>query len=109
VNMKNESGRHGLAEATPAKYLPKFFALYQNFPNPFNPVTTIEFSIVNPQFTILRVYDLLGREVETLVNEVKQPGVYTVPWDASNVPSGVYFYQLRAGAYAESKKLVVLK
>jgi hypothetical protein len=89
--------------------LPTNFALEQNFPNPFNPVTNFQFSIVNRQLTILKVYDLLGREIATLVNEEKQPGTHTVQWDASNVASGVYLYQLKAGAYTETRKLLLLK
>ena len=76
---------------------PTAFALEQNYPNPFNPATTVEFRIQSSEFVSLSVYDLLGREVATLVNEVKQPGVYTVQWDASEVSSGLYIYRLVAG------------
>lgn len=88
--------------------LPRETSLSQNYPNPFNPVTNFEFSIVTSQVTILRVYDLLGREVTTLVNEVKQPGVHTVRWDASGTAGGVYFYRLSAGTFVETKKLLLL-
>lgn len=83
--------------------------LDQNFPNPFNPVTTIEFTIDNCQLTFLMVYDLLGKEVATIVNEVKQPGAYSIQWDAGNLPSGVYVYRLWSGGFVESKKLLLLK
>ncbi len=85
------------------------FTLEQNYPNPFNPSTTIRFSVVDPQFTTLRVYDVLGREVAVLVNEVEQPGQYTVQFNAANLSSGIYFYTLRAGSFVETKKLTVMK
>ncbi len=89
--------------------IPIGYKLEQNYPNPFNPVTNFQFSIANCQLTILKVYDVLGREVATLVNEVKQPGEYTAIWDAANVPSGIYFYRLIAGSYIETKKLLLLR
>jgi hypothetical protein len=92
-----------------AENLPQQFGLQQNYPNPFNPVTNFQVSIVNRQLTILKVYDVLGREVATLVNEVKQPGTYTVQWDGSGVTSGVYFYRMTAGGFVDLKKLLLLK
>jgi hypothetical protein len=89
--------------------LPTTFELSQNYPNPFNPGTNFQFSIANRRLTILKVYDVLGREVATLVNEVKQPGTYTVQWDASRQASGVYFYQLSAGSFVDTKKFVLVK
>ena len=88
---------------------PKLFHLSQNYPNPFNPVTSFQFTIDKCQLTILKVYDLLGQEVATLVNEVKQPGDYSVRFDASTLASGIYFYRLMAGGYVAVKKLVVMK
>src|SRR5207249_4892558 len=88
---------------------PGRFSLEQNYPNPFNPTTTIQFSIDNPQLTILKVFDVLGREVITLVNERLGPGKYTVQWDANAVASGVYFCSLRTGWGTLSKKLLLLK
>jgi hypothetical protein len=88
---------------------PVEFALLQNFPNPFNPTTTIQFSIVNPKFTIVKVYDILGREVATLVNGRKEPGTYQVTFDARGLASGVYLYRLTAGSYVDVKKLIVMK
>ena len=85
------------------------FALHQNYPNPFNPSTTIQFTIVNRQLTIVKVYDVMGREVATLVNEVKEPGTYTVQFSGSGLASGVYFYRLQAGTYVETRKLLLLK
>jgi hypothetical protein len=89
--------------------IPSKFALKQNYPNPFNPTTTFQFSIPVSQMTTLKVYDILGREIATLVNEVKSPGTYSVQWDASKLSSGVYMYTLRSGNEFQSKKLVLLK
>jgi hypothetical protein len=88
---------------------PQEFSLDQNYPNPFNPVTNFTLSIANPQLTVLRVYDMLGREVATLVNEVKQPGTYTVQWDASRQASGVYFYRLQAGQFSAVRKMLLMR
>jgi len=87
--------------------VPDRFHLYQNYPNPFNPVTQIRFEVGGLRFVSLRVYDVLGREVATLVNEVKEPGVYSVAWDARELSSGVYFYRLTAGRFVETKKLLL--
>jgi hypothetical protein len=88
---------------------PHAYGLEQNFPNPFNPSTSIRFAIVHRQLTIVKVYDILGRDVTTLVNEVKEPGTYSVQLDASSLASGVYFYRLTAGQYVECRKMVVMK
>jgi aminopeptidase N len=88
---------------------PVTFQLFQNFPNPFNPTTNIQFSISSRQLTILKVYDVLGREVGTLLNETKQPGTYTVQFDARALASGVYWCRLYAGGLVDTKKLVVLR
>jgi hypothetical protein len=90
--------------------LPTEFILYQNYPNPFNPNTNIEFRIANFGFVSLKIYDPLGKEVVTLVSEEKHPGNYTVEFDASRLPSGIYFYKLKVGnGFVETKKLVLLK
>jgi hypothetical protein len=89
--------------------VPYVFELYQNYPNPFNPVTNLQFSIVNRELTTLIVYDVLGREVATLVNEVKQPGRYTVQWDASNMSSGLYLCRLSTTNFAQTRKLLLLR
>jgi hypothetical protein len=88
---------------------PGGFALLQNYPNPFNPGTNFEFRIANVELVVLKIFDVLGREVATLVNDVRPAGTYTVRWDASSLPSGVYYYRLRAGEFAESKKMVLMK
>ena len=90
-------------------FAPGAFRLDQNYPNPFNPTTTVSFVISHSSFVTLRVYDVVGREVGTLVNEVKQPGEYTVEWKAEGIASGVYFYRLTAGSYREIKKMLFLR
>ncbi len=89
--------------------IPKDFALSQNFPNPFNPTTVINYQLPENSFVILKVFDILGREVATLVNERQNAGYYNAKLDASNLPSGVYFYRLKAGSYVAAKRLLVLK
>jgi hypothetical protein len=89
--------------------VPIEFGLSQNYPNPFNPTTNIELRIATVELVTLKVFDVLGRDVATLVNEVRPPGVYTVRWDASSLPSGVYYCRLQAGAFTESKKMVLMK
>ena len=88
--------------------LPTVFELAQNYPNPFNPVTNFQFSIANSQLTILKVYDILGREVATLVDEEKSAGTHRASWDATGMASGVYFYRLSVGQFSAIKKLVLL-
>ena len=89
--------------------IPDGFSLSQNYPNPFNPTTTIEFSLPQSGFVSLRVFDLLGQEIATLANEERPAGTYQATFDASSLPSGTYFYILKAGAYSEVKKMVILK
>jgi photosystem II stability/assembly factor-like uncharacterized protein len=85
------------------------YLLSQNYPNPFNPNTTIKYQIPEISFITIKIYDVLGNEVATLVNEEKLAGVYEVEFDGSGLPSGIYFYQLSAGQYVETKKMVLLK
>ena len=85
------------------------FFLSQNYPNPFNPVTTITYQIPQTGFVTLKVYDILGREVATLVNEEKPAGSYEVKFIGNGLTSGIYFYQLKAGDYSETKKMILLK
>jgi hypothetical protein len=86
----------------------KEYNLDQNYPNPFNPTTTINYTLGKGVKVTLKVYDVLGREVETLVNDVQQPGTYRVQWDASDVTSGVYFYCLSAAHVVAVRKMIVL-
>ena len=89
--------------------LPGSFSLEQNYPNPFNPTTNLSFVIGHLSFVTLKVYDILGREVATLVNEEKPAGVYKISFNASNLASGVYFYSLKAGGIIQTKKMVLMK
>ena len=88
---------------------PNGYALYQNYPNPFNPSTVISYQLLVNSYVSLKVYDILGKEVTTLVNEEKPAGEYIVEYNASEIPSGVYIYQLRAGNYVDTKKMLYLK
>lgn len=85
------------------------FVLEQNYPNPFNPATSIEYQIPELSFTTIKICDVLGKEIETLVNEEKPAGTYEVMWNAADLPSGVYFYRMQAGSYVNTKKMMVIK
>jgi len=88
---------------------PGGYLLYQNYPNPFNPTTTVEYSIPEASFVELKIYDILGREVVTLVKENKPSGKHSVRFNASNLPSGIYFYRIVSGNFTATKKLIILK
>ncbi|MDI6766088.1 MAG: T9SS type A sorting domain-containing protein [Bacteroidota bacterium] len=87
----------------------KSFKLHQNYPNPFNPYTTIGFKIPRSMHFELSIYDLLGRKVETLLNEERVAGVHSTKWDGTRYPSGVYVYQLQTGQGSITKKLLLLR
>ncbi|MEJ5304867.1 MAG: T9SS type A sorting domain-containing protein, partial [Ignavibacteria bacterium] len=89
--------------------IPKEFKLSQNYPNPFNPSTLIEYSVAKPEHITIKVYNVLGKEVATLVDEMKEPGVYSVRFDASNLSSGIYFYKLQSESYNAVKKMILQK
>jgi len=89
--------------------LPKEYTLDQNYPNPFNPSTSISFTIPESGFTTLKVYNILGNEVTTLINEELTGGTFTTTFDASDLPSGVYFYTLSNNKFNETKKMMLLK
>jgi len=94
--------------------IPTKFELFQNYPNPFNPVTKIRFQIpafveTTRRVVSLRIYDVLGKEISTLINEELKPGTYEIEWNAENIPSGVYFYSLITNEFTQTKKMVVLK
>lgn len=88
---------------------PTQFSLEQNYPNPFNPATIIKFSVPQKSFVSLKIFDVLGKEVQTLVEEEKSEGTYEVTFDAANLPSGVYFYTMQTDNFLSTKKLIVLK
>ena len=89
--------------------VPSHLELAQNYPNPFNPTTTITFRLPSSAFVRLRVFDLLGREITTLVSEELSPGVYSSQWTADDLPSGTYLYRLEVGDITATKKLVLIK
>ncbi|TAK56124.1 MAG: T9SS type A sorting domain-containing protein [Bacteroidetes bacterium] len=89
--------------------LPNGYSLEQNYPNPFNPSTVIRYSLPVANHVLLKIYDILGREIATLVNETKPAGSYNVTWDASGLPSGIYFYRMQAGSFIQNKKLLLIK
>ncbi len=93
----------------PLAELPTQFSLMQNYPNPFNPSTTIRYSLPRSSYVSLKVYDLLGRVVRTLVDDKRVAGEYTVNFDASVLPSGMYFYQIRAGSFAHTKQMILVR
>jgi hypothetical protein len=89
--------------------LPTEYSISQNYPNPFNPTTTFSFGLPVKSYVLLKVFDLLGREVAIIVSEEMSPGFYSRQWNANKCTSGIYFYQLRAGSFVETKKLLFLK
>ncbi|MGD8307275.1 MAG: T9SS type A sorting domain-containing protein, partial [Ignavibacteria bacterium] len=90
-------------------FQPTFHYLYQNYPNPFNPTTMISYQLANQEYVILKIFDILGNEIETLVNEYKNAGVHEIGFDASNLSSGIYLAKIDAGSFHESKKMLLLK
>ena len=89
--------------------LPTMFALHQNYPNPFNPSTTIEFSIPYSSHVMLKIYDLLGKEVATLVNEELSMGQHKVNWNAHNLASGIYIYKIQVGEFVQTRKMILMR
>jgi hypothetical protein len=89
--------------------LPEAFALKQNYPNPFNPVTQIFYELPVDCYVTLRVYDALGREVATVLDEFQKAGYRSSTFDAGNLPSGFYFYKLQAGGFVDVKKMLILR
>ena len=111
----NGSGtwRRPLSEMTSVKdgksAIPTSFSLSQNYPNPFNPTTTISFALPSRSFVSLKVFDVLGRELSTVVSGELQAGTYNRQWSAENMSSGVYFYRIQSGSFAAVKKMLLLK
>jgi hypothetical protein len=93
----------------PSSEIPTVFALYQNYPNPFNPSTTIRYAVPRSSQVVVKIYDILGRQVAELVNDQRNAGEYSVIWDARNFASGIYYYRMTAGDFVSVKKLVLMK
>jgi Secretion system C-terminal sorting domain len=91
------------------RLLPTEYILSQNWPNPFNPSTNIKYSVPQLLNVQIKVYDVLGNEIETLLNEEKPIGNYEITWYAENLPSGVYFFRMQAGLFTETKKMMLMK
>jgi len=108
-NRPNAEGLFEKDNSIIGSNLPEKFELKQNFPNPFNPNTVISYSIAKSENVSIKIYDILGKEVQTLVNEVKNPGSYNVMFNAQNLSSGVYFYRLTAGNFTDIKKMTLVK
>ena len=89
--------------------IPSAFSLSQNYPNPFNPSTKIRYSIPQSSNVVIKVFDVLGNEIATLVNEEKPVGIYEITWYAESLPSGIYFYRIQTGSFVETKKMVLMK
>ena len=96
-------------EKLESNMIPKTFKLHQNYPNPFNPETAFSYELPNNSFVTLKIYNILGQEVITLVDEKQPAGKYHLQWNASNFPSGVYLYNLHAGGFTEIKKMLLLR
>jgi hypothetical protein len=101
----------GIAEN---REIPQDYRLLQNYPNPFNPATAIGYALPQISRVELKIYNLLGQEIRTLVDKQQQPGKYTITWDGADnhgqqVSSGIYIYQIKAGDYVESRKMVLLR
>jgi hypothetical protein len=106
LTVQNETTSDGSRGALD---IPREFRLEQNYPNPFNPATHIAYAVPMAGNVLLKVYDILGREVATLVNEQKQPGNYSAQFHGSRLASGVYIYRLTAGRFVETKKMLLTK
>jgi len=107
--LRNTSGASSVIGGREINKSPKTFVLQQNYPNPFNPSTNISFSLASKAFVSLKVFDVLGREVSSLLFEELSAGSYSKKWNAEDLISGVYFYRLQVGIYTETKKLVLLR
>jgi hypothetical protein len=108
-HLLQDGSTSGISTAVNEGTSPGRYQLYQNYPNPFNPVTTINYEIDVSGKVILKIFDVLGREIKTLVEENKQPGNYSVSFNGQNLPSGIYFYQLNSNNEIAIKKMVLLK
>ena len=108
LSICNLQGPVGVEDETGVA-IPKAFAIEQNYPNPFNPTTTLSFGVPRAGLVTVKVFDLLGREVATLVNENRPAGYHTEVLDGSRLSSGVYFYRLQANGYSATKKLMLVR
>ncbi|MCW8812554.1 MAG: T9SS type A sorting domain-containing protein, partial [Chlorobium sp.] len=89
--------------------IPQFYELAQNYPNPFNPITRIRYQLPEPAFVTIKVYDVLGNEIESLLRDEKIAGSYEVEFDGSALTSGIYYYRITEGNFSQTKKMILLK
>ena len=87
----------------------KSFELYQNYPNPYNPSTYIKYNISESEYVVIKIYDMAGKEIETIFDGIQNPGTYEIKFDASYLPSGTYFYKLTSGSYSDTKKMIIVR
>jgi hypothetical protein len=109
IILKTTNGGVSFVEEEKINEIPTTYSLTNNFPNPFNPSTKIRYSVPQSSRVVFRVFDILGDEIETLVDEQKAIGTYEITWYAENLPSGVYFYRLQASNFVEIKKMLLLR
>jgi hypothetical protein len=111
VDTSNSAFNIDIASSIETKnnLIPSTYSLSQNYPNPFNPSTTIKFDLKEAGLVSLKIYDILGREISTLVNEVKPAGSYNLNFNASDLTSGIYFYKIQAGNFIQIRKMVLIK
>lgn len=102
-------GQRGVTNVHATAHSPQTVRLYQNYPNPFNPLTTISLHLPVTSFVTLTIFNSLGERIETPVNQALEPGSHAIRWDASNVPSGVYYYRLTASGFSRTGKMVLIR
>jgi len=107
--LRTTNGGATFVEEEEIDEIPTDYKLTNNFPNPFNPNTKIKYSIPQSSNVVIKVFDMLGNEIETLVDEQKPTGTYEITWYAENLPSGVYFYKIQTKKFIETKKMVLLR
>jgi 2',3'-cyclic-nucleotide 2'-phosphodiesterase (5'-nucleotidase family) len=103
IDKSIKNGKYNIAKSNSS------IKLYDNYPNPFNPATTIKYEIPSAGIVTIKVYNMLGQEVAQLVNALQKAGIYEITWDASNMPSGVYFYRINSNGFSETKKMILIK
>jgi hypothetical protein len=109
IILRTTNGGLTFVEEELLNQMPSKFLLSQNYPNPFNPVTKIKYTVPQLSIVTIKVFDILGNEIEVLINEEKPAGIYEIKWNAANLSSGVYLYQLRAGNFIKTNKMILLR
>ena len=107
--LKTTNGGVSLVEEEEIDGIPTDYNLSRNYPNPFNSTSLIKYSVPQSSQVHIKIYDILGNEIETLVNEQKNTGTYELTWYAERLPSGIYFYQLQTPNFTQTKKMILLK